>query len=338
MRATSLANQPSRTGIWRRARDRFLLEDVEREVSSRRPEQQDVVARYHRAAALRAEAADDLFGARSSASSMILYRDAVRLFIAAAVTAHDGSADPRAVLADENSPWEALATLSRRAVIAEPPREVQAAREILGAAEHEPLVFDESAPEKLLAQRTVVEGAVTWLRGLVEPRTLTRIRAERILRLSVLGTIGVAALALVAYGLLRPTNLALHKPVTISSRLPGSVAPEDNSGLVNGQIEANYGIHTNRGGGWVTVDLQDIDRLSRIAIFNRSDAWFDESLPMRLALSQDGQQWKEVERRATSFTASDPWIFEAHGERARFVRVSSDKYVALTEIEIFGTR
>lgn len=324
--------------IWRRARDRFLLEDVEREVRSRRPDQQAVVARYHRAAVRRAEAADDLFGARIGASSMLLYRDAVRLFIAAAVTAHDGGADPRAVLADENSPWEALAALSRRGVIAEPPREVQAAREILGAAEHEPLIFDESAPEQLLAQRTAMKEAVAWLCGLVDPRALTQIRAERILRLSVLGLIGVAALALVAYKLLRPTNLALHRPVTVSSLLPGSVAPADNSGLVNGQIEPNYGIHTNRGGGWVTVDLQDVDRLSKIAIFNRADAWFDEGLPMRLSFSEDGRQWKEVARRTTSFTASDPWIFEAQGERARFVRVSSDKYVALTEIEIFGTR
>ena len=335
MTATTPINQPSRAGLWRRARDQFLLEDVEREVRSRRPEQQALVGSYHRAAARRAGVADDLADARSMASSMLLYRDAVRLFIAAAVTARDVAADPRALLADTDSPWEALKGLSRRAAIGELPREVEAARKILDSV-HEPLVFDESAPEQLLAQRATIKEAVAWLRGLVEPRTLRRIRAERILRLSMLGAVIAAVLALVVSNLVRAPNLALEKPVTSSSRHPASVAPTDNSGLVNGHIESAYGIHTNVGGGWVMVDLQDVYRLSKIKIYNRADRWLDAGLPMRLELPEDGRQWKEVERRTTTFTATSPWVFQAQGVRARFVRLASDNYVALTEVEVFG--
>jgi hypothetical protein len=311
-----------------------LLQHSERQVRTRPPEQQALVARYHRAALERAAVAADLWDARGTVSSMLLYREAIRLFIAAAVTAHDASADPRAVLADADSPWEALANLSRRGLIAQPPREVEAARKIL-TADSEPLVFDEAAPEQLFAQRATVKEAAAWLRDLVEPRTMERIRAERWMRVSLLGAIALAVLVVVPVSLWRNPNLALRRPVTINSRIPGSSAPDDNSGVVNGEIEGKYGIHTNRGGGWVTVDLQDVHRLSTIKVFNRADGWYDEGLPLRLDLSEDGAQWKEVDRRTTHFSATDPWVIKPPGARARYVRVSSDNYVALTEIEVY---
>ena len=334
MSETSTAPQPSRTPIWARARDHFFLGHSERQVRTRLPEQQAVVARYHRAALERAAVADDLWDARGTVSSMLLYREAIRLFIAAAVTAHDPSSDPGTVLADANSPWEALANLSSRALIAEPPREIEAARKILTAS-REPLVFDETAPDQLFAQRATVKEAAAWLRNLVEPRTVARIRAERWMRVSLLGAIAVAVLVVVPVSIWRTPNLALHRPVTASSRLPGSIAPEDNSGLVNGDVEGKYGIHTNNGGAWVMVDLQDVHRLKTIKVFNRSDGWFDEGLPLRLELSEDGQSWKEVERRATHFSATAPWVVKPHGARARYVRVASDNYIALTEMEIY---
>ncbi len=321
--------------IWRRLRDRFLLEEVEREVRARSPERQAMVNQYYRAAVRRAAVAADLGDVSSMASSMLLYRDAVRLLIASTVTAHDQAADPRAVLADNGSSWEALAGLARDKVIGQLPREVVAARKILDEA-HEPLAFDESGPEQLLAQRTVMKETVAWLRTLVEPRTLRRIRAERIVRVSICGAIIAAAVALLGWNLIKPKNIALHKPVTISARHSTSTAPKDGSGLVNGRIEGTYGIHTALGGGWVMVDLESVHRLSKIQIFNRADNWFDGGLPLRLALSEDGRTWTEVDRRTTAFSSSQPWVFEAHDAHARFVRVSSDTYVALTELQVFG--
>ena len=325
----------ARAGIWRRLRDRFLLEEVEREVRARLPERQAAVNRYYRAAVRRAAVAADLSDVRSMASSMLLYRDAVRLLIASVVTAHDRNADPRAVLADPSSSWEALAGLSRDKGIGPPPREVQAARKILDDA-HDPLAFDESGPEELLAQRTTMKRAVAWLRTLVEPRTMQGIRAERVLRLSICGAVVAVALALFVWNLVKPQNIALHKPVTMSGAFPTSTAPRDGSGLTNGKIESTYGIHTTLGGGWVQVDLQSVYRLSKVEIFNRGDNWFNAGMPMRLALSEDGKTWTEVERRAAEFSSVRPWIFEAHDARARYVRVSSDNYVALTELKAYG--
>jgi hypothetical protein len=334
MTASSTAQQTPRAAIWRRARDHFLLEGIERQVRTRRPEQQALVARYHRAALERAAVADDLWDARGTVSSMLLYREAIRLFIAAAVAAHDPSSDPGTVLADGNSPWEALADLSRRALIAEPPGEVEAARKILTAS-REPLVFDETAPDQLFAQRATVKEAAAWLRNLVEPRTVERIRAERWMRVGLLGVLAIVLLVLVPWSLWRTQNLALRRPVTASSRNPKSIAPDDNSGLVNGEIEGKYGIHTNNGGAWVMVDLESVHPLSTIKVFNRADGWFDEGLPLRLEISEDGQQWKELERRAEHFSATAPWVVKPHGARARYVRVASDNYVALTEMEIY---
>src|SRR5438270_6820769 len=108
MTATSPANQTARAGIWRRAREQLLLEDGERQVRTRTPEQQTTIAKYHRAAAQRAAVADELSDARSVVSSMVLYREAIRLFIGAAVTAHDAASQPRELLADADSAWEAL--------------------------------------------------------------------------------------------------------------------------------------------------------------------------------------------------------------------------------------
>lgn len=203
--------------VWRRLRARFLLEEVERQVRARTPERQATVHRYYRAAVRRAAVAADLADVRSMPSSMLLYRDAVRLLIASAVTAHDQAADPRAVLTDNSSSWEALAGLARDKVIEQPPRKLEAARKILDQA-HDPLAFDESGPEQLLAQRTVMKEAVAWLRTLVEPRTLRRIRTERFVRLSICGALIAVGLVLLGWNLFKPKNLALHKPVTISAR------------------------------------------------------------------------------------------------------------------------
>jgi hypothetical protein len=124
--------------------------------------------------------------------------------------------------------------------------------------------------------------------------------------------------------------------VTVSGRAPQSVAPADNSGVVNGEIEPNYGVHTTFGNAWVMVDLQSPFRLAEARIHNRADGWFGEGLPMTLQVSEDGKTFADVERRTEVFGSADPWVVQLGGRRARFVRVSSPKYIALTEIEVLG--
>jgi hypothetical protein len=116
------------------------------------------------------------------------------------------------------------------------------------------------------------------------------------------------------------------------------VAPADNSGLVNGDVESNYGIHTALATpgsfAWVMVDLTQPMSVKRVKVYNRADGWFDETLPMVMEFSDDGTTFNPVDTRTTGFTARSPWVYEAKGAKTRYVRVRSDRYLALTEIEI----
>jgi hypothetical protein len=315
-----------------RARSLLLLEP-EREVRALGEERQAQVRRYHDAALRRALVADTLADDRSAVSALILYREALGLLTSALVIARGSGAAPEA---PERDPWAALAGLAQAGAIPPLPPPVEEARGIL--TEQEPLTFDEWPTADLLARRATVEAAMKWLFGLVEARTVAEIRASRFARVGVAAVVVVALLAWAVTSVGRPTNLALHRPVTVSARHPQSIAPADNSGAVNGVIESNYGIHTTLGNAWVMVDLQSVCRLSEARIHNRADGWFGEGLPLALELSEDGKTFKEIERRTEVFGAADPWVVQLDGRRARYVRVSSPRYVALTEIEVMGSR
>jgi hypothetical protein len=178
---------------------------------------------------------------------------------------------------------------------------------------------------------------VRWLGTLVEPRGLAELRVERGLRVGVVAVLGVAVLAWAASGLAARKNIALHKPVTASSLFNGSVSP---AGLTDGVIGgAPFGIHTKVGGSpWVQVDLEGDYAIDKIEIYNRGDGYFDEGLPMTLQLSQDGATFTDLEKRTTSFSQSAPWVANAAGRKARYVRVSGalGKYVTLSELEVYA--
>ena len=130
---------------------------------------------------------------------------------------------------------------------------------------------------------------------------------------------------------------ATSEPFDPLYRFAQSSAPPDNGGVVNGEIEATYGVHTALGSGWVMVDLGEPHKLGQVKIYNRADAFFDDGLPLSLELSDDGLKFVLAERRTTGFTCITPWIFDVPRSTApaRFVRVRSDNFVALTEIEIY---
>jgi hypothetical protein len=172
---------------------------------------------------------------------------------------------------------------------------------------------------------------------LVEPRSVKELKAARTARVvvTILGLVLVVGWGISRTG--RRPNLALHKPVTVSGRFAQSSAPPDNGGVVNGQIEATYGVHTSLGSGWVMVDLGAPHQLGQVKVYNRADAFLDDGLPLSLELSDDGLTFVLAERHTTGFTSITPWIFNVPRSTApaRFVRVRSDNFVALTEIEIY---
>jgi hypothetical protein len=311
-------------------RDWFLLERAERQVLALPAERHALVRRYYEAGTRRAIVADDLTDDNGVAPALVLYRDAAILLGAAVVAAVDPQAVPDAALLDV--PWDTLAAFVAAGRLPPAPASLDEARRILTPTSR--LSYDETSPDALRAQHATVRSALRWLRDQVEPRTVRAIRLNRGVRLAIVGAVVLAGVVRAASSLFAPANIALHKTVTISARHPVSVAPADNSGLVNGEIESNYGIHTTVGNAWVMIDLGAIHRIADIVVHNRADGWYDEGLPFSLELSEDGVHFTEIERHTQHFSASDPWVAAANGRPARFVRISSIHYVTLTEVEV----
>ena len=322
------------TSIGARARDALLLESAERAVRALTPEQAAAVRKQHDAAMRRASVADDLSDDRNIAVAFVLYREAVTLLVGAVLAARD----PHADISDLRigAAFEKLDALVRDGQVPAPPPELAQAKQVLMS--EETLAFDRASSEDLMSKRGGVEATIRWLSDLVESRTLGEIRASRIARLAAVGAIVLAALTWLGFRVARPSNIALHKPVTASDRHPLSTAPVDNSGFTNGEIEGNYGIHTNHAApgaiSWVIVDLLAPHRIATVKIYNRKDGYFSDGQPYTLEFSEDGTNYTAVDRRAEPFSALSPWVYKAGGASARYIRITSANYVALTEIEV----
>jgi hypothetical protein len=333
--STARAERPRKGAISRvaaHARDALLLDAAVRRLAATSADRQATVRAYHDAALRRATIADQLVEEQGALAAVVLYREALPLLVAAIAVARDATFDPRR--ATKESPWDILSRMEQDGALPPLAPVIMAARDALAPAG--PLELDGLPPEELLARRTAAEAAIRSLRALVDARTLPELRAKRRARVGAALALVLAALALLIVSVAIPRNLALHKPVTASSRHPGSIAPADNSGLVNGEIETTYGIHTAPGSGWVMVDLLAVEEISEVRIFNRAEALFDAGLPFMLELSIDGLHFFVVEQRTQPFSISNPWSYKApHGTRARFVRVRSNSFVALTELEVY---
>jgi hypothetical protein len=317
-----------------RARDLFLLQRAEREIRSLTPEQHDAVRQLFDAAQRRASAADDLSD-DGTAAAFVLYQEAITLLIAAVLAARDARQihlhGLRASVA-----FDALSELADAGRIPPLPEFVVQARTLL--AEEDPLAFDRFVADDLSSQRALMEATLRWLKGLIEPRTLKEIRAIRIVRLLMVVLLMGCAIVWVVARVTRPKNIALHKPVTMNGRYPQSTAPADNTGFTNGEMEDSYGIHTSLATpgtfSWIMVDLGQPTSFKRVKVYNRADTLFDECLPMTMEFSDDAATFNVVDVRAKSFSSRSPWVYESKGPPTRYIRIRSDRYLALTELEV----
>ncbi|HEY2900622.1 MAG TPA: discoidin domain-containing protein [Polyangia bacterium] len=269
------------------------------------------------------------------ASALVLYREAALLYVAAFVAA--GSDQP---LADPLQADDVLARFGRLRQRSVVPIDQAALERFFDLVRGGDLLAvdrldSRSAAEVGLAAQRMV-GA---LAKLVEPRTVSEIRFERGVRLSALGLIVGALLIWVASSILGHINIALHMPVTASGLHPTAKSPP--GGLTDGVTTGAYGIHSSISDNpWVQVDLQAVYRIDKVKIYNRGDGWFDDGLPMTLQFSTDGASFADIDTRTTNFGQLIPWTVKARGKTARYVRVRSTKgkYVALSEVEVFGTK
>jgi hypothetical protein len=307
-------------------REALLLEGAVRRAAGYDDGARPRMRSFVRAARERAFAADAALDDGPSASALSLYREAAVLFMAARVTV-EGAEAPAEPLDDASVLAQFRALPERGGVGGRAALDELVAAPPIGAT-----------PAEASARAEAARETVRWLGTLVEPRGLPELRFDRAVRSGALGLAAVALLLWLGAGLFSRENIALHKPVTTSGVHPSATSPP--SGLTDGVISgAGYGVHTALGDApWVQVDLGAIQEIGEVKIYNRGDGYFEDCLPLTLQLSKDGVTFVDVATRTTTFSQRRPWVFKAHGSAARYVRVRSarGKYVALSELEVYG--
>lgn len=166
--------------------------------------------------------------------------------------------------------------------------------------------------------------------GRVTPRQLAR---RRIAGWVLLAAVLVAWAALS----LRPrANLALHHRAEASS----SALDTNPLGAVDGFRHGQLGFHSKEeDGAWLVIDLGAPHSLRQVLAFGRADCCFDQSIPLRLQASLDGQAYQTLAERTTPFSQFDPWRVELKGQqRARYLRFQIAKrgFLVLSEVEVYG--
>jgi hypothetical protein len=127
-------------------------------------------------------------------------------------------------------------------------------------------------------------------------------------------------------------NLALHRPVTVSSQQPGEGM--DHALLVDGD-RTNLGFHTTHGPNqWCVIDLGSVKPISKVVVSNRADCCQDRGVPIRLEVSDDGQNYRTIAGRKEQF---DSWSAEKLKTQGRYVRLSleSVNFFHLSEVEVY---
>jgi hypothetical protein len=324
-------------------REFFLLEKAQREVASRSTDQETRIRYLVTAGDARLAAAESLTGGDQVPAALILYRDGIIFTIWALLESRgrDGN-EPTA-----EGAFRSLDKLIEAGEVEGAPETLASVRALL--TDTRPLAFDELPAAEALTKRSEIETTALWLRGLVDARTVRQIKWSRALRLGTTALLVLAALGFGGTRLVSPKNIALGKPVHLSSQRPQCPPGSGEtglagSGLVDGNVSGTYDICTNyEVRPWATLDLQKVQRISKIVVYDRGDCcWGSYDLPTVLELSEDGTNFREVARRTTAYSATDPWIIKLDHQSARFVKLRVDanepRELVLSELEVYAPR
>jgi hypothetical protein len=314
--------------------DVLLMRPVEKTVSTYPQSRQDRMRELYRAANQRASVADDILESHVVAA-LPLYREAAILYMAAVLTVRS-----EATLDEPLKNDQVVARFGELDHAKAPPGSEQLLRDFMDLlVVADPLLLDRLSDGDAVDRVQSYRPLIAWLRSLTEPRTIREIKFQRAIRVTFATVVPLALVIWGLYRLITPVNIALHKPVVASSMHPYSTSQP--SGLTDGVKSGTYGVHTNQEESpWVQVDLQDVYRIDKVSIYNRGDGWFDDGLPMTLLFSENGTDFKEVDKRTTTFGQWMPWTYKAHKARARYIRVAGNKgtFVALSELEVNGKK
>lgn len=191
-------------------------------------------------------------------------------------------------------------------------------------------------PEPQLAQESQHLGDLfAELLAQMEPRSLGIIRVTRALRLSAVALGALYILYLLGARLWRGENLALRAQASASSQLEGTI---DARGVINGKVENTFGVHTQKEADpWVRLDFGAERTIKQVIVYPRGDGYANESLPLILESSSDGQVFSAIATRRDPFTQQTPWVVKS-SISARYLRIhrNSFGYISLSEIEAYA--
>lgn len=127
-------------------------------------------------------------------------------------------------------------------------------------------------------------------------------------------------------------NLALHRPVTVSSQF--ATQGTDHRLLVD-EDRDNLGFHTESDGQqWVLIDLGSVRKFDKVVVYNRSDCCQERAVPLRLEVSKDNERFTFLRERKEIF---DKWTAKGLHTEGRYVRLlnTPPNFFHLSEVEIY---
>lgn len=330
------------SGLSRRLRESLTLREAEQRARGYSPEQSARLIELHDAAVERLRSARDLRDATRIGAASAIYREALLLVPRTLLLSWDPLRPVDAV--DAETAWQEL---EGRLIAPQPDprfvdrkgRRVQAfrqAREL--ATEPDLLTLDRLRPVDALRRLDAAHETSTRLLSTVEARSPRAIRRSRVARLGCLSFVLLGLLTWLVIWIASPNNVAAHKPAQASSYWPGS-APAD--ALTNGVIDSPWGSATARGADtWFSVDLLGEYRISKVVVYNRSDANGRDSVPFAVEFSTDGKSFHEAGRFTGRATPAERWVLSVDKKLARYVRVRKldMRGLALSEIEVYGSK
>ena len=188
------------------------------------------------------------------------------------------------------------------------------------------------------AKRSLAARAMAGLAvGLRDPldRDVRRVGAvlfARWIKIAMAVAIVVGGLALAIDKATTRRNLALHRPVAVVTPHPDW--GKDPNLLVDGD-PTNLGFHTIEAPNQnVTIDLGRVQRIGRVVVYNRSDCCQERAVPLKIEVSKDGGQFRQVAERKEQF---DKWKANFPSTDARYVRLThlSSAAFHLSEVEVY---
>jgi hypothetical protein len=334
MTTSVLGTQPdelTRGGRMRRGlREFFLLEELDRRVAARNPKQR-LAARERRNAALkRLREAQDVRFRAGALDALPLHREGHRLLVIAFLAS--AGVDTTTLSDGESISLACTKELEDRRIAIPAWFARSQQRSVRGES------GERSAPSAREAELAAeeFETSAAWLVRLIGPLSPNEVRGTRLLRVSIAATAVVALVAFAAVRLLSPTNLALQRPVTSSSRAY-ETTPE---GAVDGRKFGRLGFHSRtEESPWLSIDLGRRYEISQVKVYGRDDCCFNQSTPLALEASNDEVSFRKVDERTDSFSAFDPWVAKPRSLVARFVRLKTqgNSVLVVAEVEVYGS-